>query len=318
MIKILIVGGAGYVGGYLTNLLIYNSLSDEYVVDVYDSLVYEQRYLKDVNFIRGDIRDRELLLSILPKYNIVIWLAALVGDGACAVDPYLTQYINEDSVKWLVDNYNGKIIFMSTCSVYGINRNILDETSPTNPLSVYAKTKLAAEQYIVKNAKNYLIFRLGTLYGVGDNHSRVRLDLVVNILTMKAVLGQGLSVFGGEQWRPLLHVKDVGTACLYAIRNDITGLYNLAKENLRIRDIATKIGNEIIGTTVCFQEMKYEDMRDYKVSCKAFKSLGWKPSHSISEGIKEINKIVKEKRLTDIDAAVYSNEYFLKEKLSCI
>ena len=154
MKRVLIVGGCGYVGGHLTDCL-----RQEYDVTVYDNLLYENHYLKKISFIFGDVRDRDKLSRLLPKFDIVIWLAAVVGDGACARDPYLAQAINEDSVKWLVDNYSGKIVFMSTCSVYGINNELIDESAEVNPLSVYARTKLAAEQYIVKNAKDYLIFR---------------------------------------------------------------------------------------------------------------------------------------------------------------
>ena len=108
--KILVVGGAGYVGGALTDLL----MARGYEIEVYDNLTYESRYLKAVNFIYGDVRDYEKLSSIINNYDIVIWLAALVGDGACAINRSLTTEINLNSVKWLVENYRGKIIFMST------------------------------------------------------------------------------------------------------------------------------------------------------------------------------------------------------------
>ena len=89
----------------------------------------------------------------MPKYDVVIWLAAIVGDGACTVDPFLTQSINEDTVEWLVDNYSGKVVFPSTCSVYGINNDLIDESAPTHPLSMYAITKLAAEHTIVATTR---------------------------------------------------------------------------------------------------------------------------------------------------------------------
>ena len=110
--------------------------------------MYETRYLKDINFIYGDILDREKLFPILDEFDVVIWLAAIVGDGACAIDPAMTKAVNEDSVKWLVDNYDGRIVFASTCSVYGIQNNLIDELAEFNPQSIYASTKLAAEKYI--------------------------------------------------------------------------------------------------------------------------------------------------------------------------
>jgi len=250
--KILITGGAGYIGGYLTDSLI----SAGYDVTVYDSLVYENHFLKQVPFIFGDIRDRDKLSSILPEFDVVVWLAAIVGDGACAIDPFLTQSVNEDAVKWLVDNYDGKIIFTSTCSVYGINNDLIDETAEPAPISVYARTKLGAEQYVLNNSSDPLVFRLGTLYGLGDEHSRVRLDLVVNILSKRAAVGEPLIVYGGEQWRPLLHVRDVSTAILHSLKNNISGLYNLSSGNYKIREIAEVIKNIVPSCTIQYEDQK--------------------------------------------------------------
>lgn len=312
--KILITGGAGYVGGYLVDRLkVYG-----HDITVYDSLVYENHYLKNVPFIYGDIRDRKKLLSILPEYKMVIWLAAIVGDGACAIDPFLTQSINEDSVKWLVDNYKGKIVFPSTCSVYGINNKLIDESAVLNPISVYAKTKLAAEQYIVNNAKDYLVFRLGTLFGLGDECSRIRLDLVVNLLAKKAALGEFLTVFGGQQWRPLMHVRDATTAIIYAIGAHITGLYNLSYKNLMIKEIAQEISNVLDYTDIKYAASKFEDQRNYRVSCERFERLGWKPSHTLKEGILEIYQTIKDGRLKDPESVLYSNEYYLDKNYTRI
>ena len=230
--NILIVGGAGYIGGYLTD-----SFHDNNVL-VYDNLLYENMYLKDVAFRFGDVRDTDNLSNTIKEFkpDVVIWLAAIVGDGACQINPVLTDEVNYESVKWICDNYSGKIIFTSTCSVYGVNNDLIDESAIPNPLSVYASTKLKAEQYLLSNHEDCLIFRLGTLYGLGDLHSRIRLDLVANILTLKATLGEPLSIFGGEQWRPLLHVRDVSTAINHGLDNNIKGLFNLHGENQTIKN----------------------------------------------------------------------------------
>lgn len=306
MKKILIVGGCGYIGGYLTDVL-----SKEWNVTVYDSLLYEERFLKKINFIYGDIRDTEKLSKIINNYDIIIWLAALVGDGACQVDVNLTTEINFNSVKWLVDNYKGKIIFTSTCSIYGINNELIDENAKPNPLSAYASTKLDAETYIRQHSTNYLIFRLGTLFGVGDDHSRLRLDLVVNILVKKACAGEKLVVFGGEQWRPLLHVRDVSTAIRYGIIHNLNGLYNLAEGNYKITEIAEKISEIIPNTEVMYQELKFEDMRNYKVKTDAIKSLGWLPMFNLKYGIEELEKIFTENRIKNTNDPVYSNQAFV-------
>jgi nucleoside-diphosphate-sugar epimerase len=311
--KILIVGGAGYIGGYMTDLLVQN----KYDVTVYDGLLFEGRYMKDVPFIYGDVRDKKALSKIISDFDIVIWLAAIVGDEACSLDPKLTREINLSSVRWLVKNFKGKIIYTSTCSVYGASPidSILNESSKTNPLSLYASTKLDAEKIINKKAKNALIFRLGTLFGVSDIHSRIRLDLVVNILTKKAALNEPLSVFGGGQWRPLLHVKDVAEAILFGIEKDVKGLYNLSYENYRVKDIAHEIKKVLPNVDVNFHNVKFEDLRNYRVDSSKFKGLGWKPKYNLNHGIIEMHRLLKEKRMRDPSDVNYSNAAHLKKEL---
>ena len=208
--KILIVGGAGYVGGYVTDLL--KETNNEIII--YDNLLYENQFQKDVNFIYGDVRDYKKIQNYFDWADTVIWMAALVGDGACSINPVITNKVNFESVENLAKNFNGKIVFFSTCSVYGAQDDVLDENSNTNPLSVYASTKLSAEKILL--SKNSLIFRLGTLFGVGDAFSRIRMDLVVNVLTAKAITEKKLTVFGGRQFRPLLHVKDAARMIILA------------------------------------------------------------------------------------------------------
>lgn len=307
--KILIVGGAGYIGGYLTDLL----AEQGYDVAVYDTLLYEDRYMKNVPFIYGDVRDTNTLLKIINNFDVVVWLAAIVGDGACSLDPDLTKKINLSSVEWLVENYDGKIIFTSTCSVYGASPNdSILQLEDTNPISLYASTKLEAEKLLLSKANKPLIFRLGTLFGIGDEYSRIRLDLVVNILTKKGTLGEPLTVYGGGQWRPLLHVKDVAEAILFGIENDVDGLYNLSSENYRIKDVAYEIKKVLPEVVISFYNVKFEDLRNYRVDPERYKSLGWEPKHSLEEGIVEIHRIIKEKRIKDPSDFNYSNAAFLK------
>lgn len=307
--KVLVVGGAGYVGGYLSSLL-----REHYSqVTVYDNLLFETRFLKNIDFIRGDVRDTNKLNLLLPQYDIVIWLAGLVGDGACAQDSNLTYDINVSTVKFLADNYHGKIFFPSTCSVYGINDNLIDEQAPTNPLSAYASTKLEAEQYLLTKQKNVLIYRLGTLFGISDEHARLRLDLVVNILTKKACMGEKLTVFGGEQWRPLLDVKDVGNAVLFGLLNNLSGLYNLSAANYTIKEIAETIHNTIGSAGINYADMAFEDLRNYKVKNDKILATGWKPKIMLTDSIKDMAKVFSENRIKDINDAVYSNAAYIKK-----
>jgi len=309
--KILVCGGAGYIGGYLTDLLAGNG----YQVTVYDNLTYEDRLLKDVSFIYGDVRDCEKLGKIINDFDIVVWLAAVVGDGACAVNKTFTTEVNVHAVEWLVRNYKGKIIYPSTCSVYGMNDGLLDESSEANPLSHYASTKFAAEQEIVKHSKNYLIFRLSTLFGLADKHSRLRLDLVVNALAKRAALNEVLMVYGGGQWRPLLHVKDVAEAILFGIKNNISGLYNLSDKNYKICDIAEKIKSIIPGVKIEYGNVKFEDLRNYMVTSEKFRSCGWQPKYDLEDGIKEVYQVIIDKRIKDPTNSIYSNVEYLKNKL---
>ena len=142
--KVLVVGGAGYIGGLTCDSLI----REGFDVVVYDNLLYENRFLKEIPFIHGDIRDTEKLCRVAENYDVIILMAAFVGDPACSVDPLLTEEINYEAIKRFCDTVKpGKhIVFMSTCSVYGAQDGILNEESPTNPLSSYASTKLKAEK----------------------------------------------------------------------------------------------------------------------------------------------------------------------------
>ena len=303
--KILIVGGAGYVGGGIVDKLIPN-----HEVTVYDSLVYETSYRKQVDFIYGDIRDYKKLNSILNNYDCVIWLAALVGDGACSINPSLTQEINAESVKNLTKNYSGRIVFLSTCSVYGAQEGVLSEDSSTNPLSEYASSKLIAEKYLEDS--NVIIFRLGTLFGISDQYSRIRLDLVVNILVTKALMENKMSVFGGDQWRPLLHVNDVANAIDVTVDTQINGIFNLHYQNFKIIEIAEEIQKKITTAEIITTPLEFQDARNYQVtSDKLLSETGFKPSVNLKTGIDEIYDLISKNRIKDISDPRYSNQNFL-------
>lgn len=304
--NILVVGGSGYVGGAVTDLL----MKSDHTVRVYDALLYEESYRKPVDFVYGDVRDRDRLEVSLKWANAVVWLAALVGDGACALHPEISTSINQESVKWLTERFDGRIVFMSTCSVYGAQDATLDESSPTSPLSIYAATKLAAEGYL--EGRNAIIFRLGTLFGVGDLFSRIRLDLVVNTLTVRAHCQGKISVFGGDQFRPLLHVLDAARAVVDNLGTSHTGIYNLHRQNVRIIDLAYQVRNHFPDLVIDQTPMKFQDARNYRVSSdKAQKVLGFRAIHSIDDGIEEVKGLLDSSRLRDIDNPRYTNQTFL-------
>jgi nucleoside-diphosphate-sugar epimerase len=304
--NVLVVGGAGYVGGAVTDIL----KESNHNLRVYDTLLYEESYRKDVDFVWGDVRDREKLSPQVQWADAVIWLAALVGDGACALNPEVTTAINQDAVGWLAEHFDGRIIYMSTCSVYGAQDKELDESSPINPLSVYAATKLSAEEHLIN--KRAIIFRLGTLFGVGDLFSRLRLDLVVNTLTVRAFCKGKLSIFGGDQFRPLLHVRDSARAVVDNLETPHTGIFNLHRQNVRIIDLAYQVRNHFPDVTIEQTPMKFQDARNYRVSSKkAQEILGFRAVHSIDEGIEEIKELLVSYRLRDVDNPRYTNQVYL-------
>ena len=309
MKNILLVGGAGYVGGAVSNELI----SEGYNLRVYDNLLYENSYMKNIEFIFGDVRDKKKLKANLSWADAVIWMAAIVGDGACDINKENTIDINQNSVKWLSRNFDGRIIFFSTCSVYGAQDGILDEKCQVNPLSLYARTKLEAEKYL--SNKNALIFRLGTLFGISDTYSRLRMDLVVNLLTIKAHFNKELTIFGGEQFRPLLHVKDVARAVVKAIKINKVGVYNLKYDNYKISELANLVQKSFkekikIKTT----KMMFQDTRNYMVSSNLFdKNFKFKAKYDVTFGINEIIELINSNRIKNFDDIRYTNYLYLKK-----
>lgn len=305
--RILIVGGAGYIGGAITDIL----LKTDCDVRIYDKLLYEEHYRKPVDFIYGDIRDREKLKRHLEWAEAVIWLAALVADGSCALYPELGIEFNQKSVEWLAQNFMGRIIFPSTCLVYKIQAGLLNEESATEPQTIYTKTKLAAEGYL--RDSNAIIFRLGTVFGLGDAFSRMRLDLVVNLLTARAAIDGKMIVFGGKQFRPFIHVRDVAQAIVDNLETEHTGVSNLHWDNLQILDLAQRVQKYIPNAEIEIKEALIKDTGDYKINGeKARRILGFNPHYSVEDGIAEIKAVIEGGRLKDIRNPRYSNEKFLK------
>lgn len=312
MQRLLIVGGAGYVGGWLTDA----ALADGHDVRVYDSLVYEDRFLKDVAFVAGDVLDHERLARELAWADCVVWLAAVVGDAACEVDTALTRRVNLDSVGWFAEHYDGRIVYPSTCSVYGAQVGELDEDAPTAPLSLYAETKLEAERVLLGRRPEALVARLGTLAGVGDAHSRVRFDLVVNLLVAHARTTRRLRVNGGHQYRPLLHVRDVATAVLPHVATAVGGAFNLGTENVTIGALAGRIADRLGGVEIESQDAPLRDTRSYRVSfARAREVLGFRPAHTIDQAIDEVARLLDEGRVKDPTLAQFSNLEVLRSSL---
>ena len=303
--------GKIFIGGLTCDSL----LREGFDVVVYDNILYENRYLKDIKFINGDIRDTDKLINTSKDYDVIILMAALVGDPACSVDPILTEDINYISIKNFCERISDDkhLIFMSTCSVYGAQDGILNEESPTNPLSSYAITKLNSEKHIIE--KGGTVFRLGTVFGLGDTYSRLRMDLVVNVLTMKAIKYGEITINGGEQWRPIIAVKDIAEYITEAAQFKYKGVYILSKENVIIKELGEKIAKMISGTKIKYTEISFQDARNYRVdNSKSLSTFKYKPEVTVEDEVSKMIKIFSEERIQNLEDEVYHNGLFLKNK----
>lgn len=309
--NVLVVGGAGYIGGLTCDYLIREGFN----VTVYDNLLYENRFLKEIPFIYGDIRDTEKLYKVSKNFDVIVLMAALVGDPACSVDQHLTEEINYKAIKDFCEvvSPNKHLIFMSTCSVYGAQDGLLNEESQTNPLSSYASTKLAAEKYI--SEKGGTIFRLGTVFGLGDTYSRLRMDLVVNVLTMKAVKNGEITINGGEQWRPIIAVKDIAEYVTEACKYKYNGIFVLSKENVVIRELGERVGQLIPNTKINYTEISFQDARNYKVdNSKSLSTFIYQPKVSVEDEVSRMLTMFKENRVQNPEDKSYHNGIYLKNK----
>ena len=204
--KVCITGGLGYLGSVLTQKLIENG----YNVSIIDSKIYGNflpvEVQEKINICYEDIRRLDKGIKIIKNSDVLIHLAAIVGDPACDLIKEAAVDINLNGTKNIIklaEKYDKKLIYSSTCSVYGAQEKLITEKSKVLPLSIYALSKYASENLLIESKLDFLIFRMGTLFGYSP---RMRLDLVVNTFVVKALTEREITVFGGEQWRPFLHI----------------------------------------------------------------------------------------------------------------
>lgn len=322
--KILLVGGAGYLGTVLSHLL----LKSGYKVRVLDLLLFGrdsvEKLLDDPNFdlVVGDLRDTKKLHQALDGVEAVIHLAAIVGDPASQKSPQETIAVNYLATmnlalacKYFQIN---KFLYASTCSVYGASDKKIDENSQLNPVSLYARTKIESEKGIISLAdENFkpIILRMGTLYGLSP---RMRFDLVVNIFAKMATVNQKITIFnGGTHWRPLLHVKDAAKAFVASLQQDTLdqpngSIYNVGsdKQNYSIKMLGKLVKKVLPKTKVQIEKnnAKNLDKRTYKVSFdKIQEQLKFKPKHTVEKSLLSIHKAILSGRLDDIENKRYYN-----------
>ncbi len=296
--KILITGGAGYLGSVITEKM----LNAGHEVTVLDNLSFKQisplQFTSNpkYHFIYGDVRNEKLLRHEVGTHDVIIPLAAIVGFPACKADPKLAWEVNYEQIKTILDTIGDEqiILYPNTNSGYGIGEGQTEctEQSPLNPISVYGESKCAAEKLLLE-CSQAICFRLATVFGTS---TRMRTDLLVNEFVYKAMTDKYITVFEKHFKRNFIHIQDVANVFLWALNNYNTmkhNVYNvgLSDANLNKQELLEKIQQYVPDFAISYSDF-YEDpdKRDYIVSNKKIEATGWKPQYSLDDGIKELMK----------------------------
>lgn len=317
--RILLLGGGGYLGSVLTGQL----LDAGYCVDVFDALLFGAMGLdnyqgnKDFRLIEGDIRDIGSVTEYIPGAYGVILLAAMVGEPACDVDPKATVDINLVATKAAAEAARyyevPRFVFASTDSIYGIREGVMAEDSPKNPISLYARLKLRAEEEILgMQGESFqpTILRMATIYGLSP---RMRFDLIINILTLHAVTKGEITIMGGKQWRPLVHVADAARAYVMSLQTSLDKVggqcfnvgsndqnYQIGTLGEQVKEVCSEIEVKIVPQT--------PDLRDYYVNCdKIAETMGYTVGRTVKDAVKEIRAALQNGDIADPLAAHHYN-----------
>ena len=297
MLKILITGGAGYIG----SVLIPKLLNDGFHITCVDNLMYEPTSLmmavtnKNFELIIGDARDPDLMKPLIDRADIIIPLACMTGAPLCNKDKIAARSVNKDAVVMCSDlsSQNQLIIYPCTNSGYGIGDEGIycTEESPLRPISLYGKLKVEAERILLEKG-NAITFRLATVFGVSP---RPRLDLLVNDFTYRAFFDKTVVLFEADFKRNYLHIEDAADGFRFAIKNpELAGdCFNLgySEANLSKRELCEEIKKIIPDFVYLVSEIGSDiDKRNYIVSNKKIEQKGFKAKKSLSYGITELVK----------------------------
>ncbi len=318
---ILVTGGAGYIGSVLVRRL----LSAGRRVRVVDRMSFGGHGLEDLGHdtnlevLIRDLRDPRVHEEALEGVDTVIHLAAIVGDKACALDEEVAVQTNWTATVALARRAKAggvrRFVFASTCSVYGEGREeVLTEDSPVKPLSLYAETRWHAELGILElvNGSGFapVILRFGTVYGLSP---RMRFDLVVNFLSQRAVREGQVSIFGGSQWRPFVHVEDIARGIIMGIDeplpSDVAPILNVGDnlENYQLRDLKEQLEIHVPGVRVTILP-EQADHRTYRVCFDRIEQAwGFRATHRVGDGIEEIARAVRSGVIADPTDRRYYN-----------
>lgn len=324
MKAVLVTGGAGYLGS-----LVVRQLSQQgYRVIVLDNGLLTSSFegRDGIHEVHEDIRAQKHLISLLRDVESVIHLAAIVGDPSCALDPHLAWDVNYHGTISLVEacHQEGikRFIFASTCSVYGRQEDtLINEWSPFSPQSIYAQTKIFAEQYLLSRRDDHfspVILRFSTLYGLSP---RMRFDLAINHMAAKAVRDGQITVYGGEQVRPFLHVHDAARAILLALKHQAhpsePPIYNCgaSTENYTLKAIGHLIAQEVPRASFSVQSHQI-DHRSYHVDfTRIAEQFPFACEYRVQDGIHEIVTAINQGQYHDYSHPQYSNERMLQQAL---
>jgi nucleoside-diphosphate-sugar epimerase len=294
MKKVLITGGAGYLGSVLTEVL----LNKGYQVTVLDNLIYKQTsvapfsYNKNFKFVLGDVTIESTLKPLVESHDIIIPLAAIVGMPACKANPEMTVKVNYEQVRniteWMTKEQ--KLIIPNTNSQYGSSSEVITEDSPFKPLSLYAETKCDAEKAVLDSG-NGIVLRLATVFGMSY---RMRMDLLVQDFVYKALNDGYLVLFESHFIRNYIHIRDVANTFLFMIENYEkcnNNAFNvgLSSANLTKFELAQTIQKYVPELVIVQNEFKKDfDQRNYLVSNNKLESQGWLPKFTLEDGIQEL------------------------------
>jgi len=320
---VLVTGGAGYIGSWLTRLL----LQDGYKVHVLDNLMFGGRALVDVfehpnlTFQQGDIREAQDRQQALTGVDAVVHLAAIVGDPACKKEPELASETNQTASETLYQESVAagvkQFVFASTCSNYGKMADpeaYLNEESELRPVSLYAELKVAFEKYLLgaqtADGPTTTVMRFSTVYGFSP---RVRFDLTVNEFTKDVALGKELVIYGEQFWRPYCHVADLARSVVHVLKaprekvhREVFGVGD-TRENYTKKMLVDEIMKVYPNMNVSFVE-KNEDPRDYRVNFDKIKrELGFEITRDVPQGVREIAALVESGILGDYDSMEFRN-----------
>jgi nucleoside-diphosphate-sugar epimerase len=323
--KALVIGGAGYIG----SVMVRKMLQRGYKVKVLDSLIYGGQSLSELynnpNFelIVGDFRHVETMVHAAKGVDAIVHLGGIVGDPACELDPEFAIEVNSAATKMIKNVCAGfgikRFLFASTCSVYGANDGMLDENSELNPLSVYAKSKVYSERALLEGngILSPTVFRMATVFGISY---RLRFDLVINLLTAKAAEGEQISIFGGYQWRPFIHVNDVAKAFIKCLESPLEKvehqIFNVGDNSLNYQIVEIgKIISELLPGTRIEHQKDMTDQRNYRVSFdKIRNALDYTCDKTIQDGIIEIRDVIRNHKIDDYRDAQFSNYLWLEKQ----